>query len=134
MNTTEFGEYLVMDPKICHGKLTFKNTRVPVETILNRVAKGRTLEEILADWPELSRDAVAEAIRLAAEALLEKTAKIAGKADESTHIGGQPLPAKGLIDLRELGISEAEAAKMRYQFETIADDWERPEMDVYNDL
>ena len=131
MNLTEFGKYLVMDPKICHGKLTFKNTRLPVETILNRIAKGRTLEEILVDWPELSRGAVAEAVRLAAEALLEKTAKIAGKA---THIGGQPLPAKGLIDLRELGISEAEAAKMRYQFETIADDWERPEMDVYNDL
>jgi uncharacterized protein (DUF433 family) len=87
MNLTEFGRYLVMDPRIRHGKLTFKGTRVPVETILNRVAKGRTLDEILVDWPELSRDGVAEAIQLAVEALLQNTAKVAGKPYESTHLG-----------------------------------------------
>jgi hypothetical protein len=44
------------------------------------------------------------------------------------------LPKNGPIDLRERGIDEAEAAQMRAQFETIAEDWERPEMDVYDDL
>jgi hypothetical protein len=42
-------------------------------------------------------------------------------------------PREGPINLRALGISEIEAGKKRQQFETIADDWERPEMDVYDD-
>lgn len=44
------------------------------------------------------------------------------------------LPKNGPIDLREQGMDAAEAAQMRAQFETIAEDWERPEMDVYDDL
>ena len=44
------------------------------------------------------------------------------------------LPREGPIDLRARGIDEAEAARMRAQFETIAEDWERPEMDVYDDM
>src|SRR6266540_6643925 len=38
MKPLEIGHYLVVDPGVCHGKLTFKGTRVPVETILNRLA------------------------------------------------------------------------------------------------
>ena len=37
-----------------------------------------------------------------------------------------------LIDLQELGISKEEAAEMRGKFDTIAEDWERPEMDIYD--
>lgn len=36
------------------------------------------------------------------------------------------------IDLRECGISEAQAAELRGKFSTIAEDWNRPEMDVYD--
>jgi hypothetical protein len=44
------------------------------------------------------------------------------------------LPASGPVDLRERGIDEAQAADLRRRFRTIAEDWERPEMDVYDDL
>jgi hypothetical protein len=44
------------------------------------------------------------------------------------------LPADGPINLRDLGIGEEEAARMRAEFATFAEDWERPEMDVYNDM
>jgi hypothetical protein len=43
------------------------------------------------------------------------------------------LPKQGPVDLRSIGIDEAEAARIRAQFETIREDWERPEMDVYDD-
>jgi uncharacterized protein (DUF433 family) len=66
------GQYLVNDPEICHGQLTFKGTRLPVETVLNWLAKGKTLESILVDWPYLKREAVAEAVQLATAALLER--------------------------------------------------------------
>src|SRR5207245_640597 len=53
----ELGKFLVVDPRVCHGQVTFKGTRVPVATVLNRLAKGRTMESILSTWPELSRSA-----------------------------------------------------------------------------
>ena len=37
-----------------------------------------------------------------------------------------------LIDLQELGIGKEEAAEMRGKFDTIAEDWNRPEMDIYD--
>src|SRR5262249_14347582 len=72
MAARKVGQYLVNDPEICHRQLTFKGTRLPVETVLNWLAKGKTLESILADWPYLKREAVAEAVQLATAALLER--------------------------------------------------------------
>ena len=66
------GRYLVVDPKVCHGKLTFTGTRVPVETVLNWLAKGKTVESILATWPEITKEAIEEATQLAAAALIER--------------------------------------------------------------
>jgi hypothetical protein len=44
------------------------------------------------------------------------------------------LTRPGAVDLRERGIDEAQAAELRWRFQTIAEDWERPEMDVYDEL
>jgi uncharacterized protein (DUF433 family) len=73
MKRVAIGEHLVVEPQVCHGQLTFKGTRAPVETILGRLAKGRTIESILTGWPELPREAVAEALQLAAQALIDQT-------------------------------------------------------------
>ena len=72
MKPRKVGKYLVIDPRICHGQLTFKGTRVPVETVLTFLGQGETMEQILADWPELERAAVTEAIELAKTALLKR--------------------------------------------------------------
>ena len=37
------------------------------------------------------------------------------------------------VDLQARGIGEEQAADLRARFKTIADDWERPEMDVYDE-
>lgn len=34
------GRYIVSEPEICHGKLTFKGIRIFVEDVLNMVAEG----------------------------------------------------------------------------------------------
>lgn len=44
------------------------------------------------------------------------------------------LPAPKMIDLRERGIDEAQAAVLRAKFSAIAEDWDRPEMDIYDAL
>jgi len=80
MQRTEIGEHLVVDPKVCHGKLTFKGTRVPVSTVLTFLSKGDSIADILRNWPELSRQAVEEAIRWAADLVQEKYPTILRKA------------------------------------------------------
>ncbi len=42
------------------------------------------------------------------------------------------LGAIGNIDLRERGIDKAQAAELRARFATFAEDWESPEMNVYD--
>lgn len=61
----EVGKFLVMDPEICHGQLTFKGTRVPVSTVLALLGKGYSIEQMLKSYPEISRPAIDAAIRLA---------------------------------------------------------------------
>lgn len=68
----EVGRYLVSDPNVCHGQLTFIGTRILVETILSYLAAGRPIEWILAEWPRLSREAVQEAMQMATAVLLER--------------------------------------------------------------
>src|SRR5438552_3241244 len=42
------GEFLIADPRICHGKLTFKGTRLPVHSVLT-IQELRPNEQILDD-------------------------------------------------------------------------------------
>lgn len=49
-------ERIVMDPGICHGKPVIRGLRYPVETLLELMSAGMTIEEILADYEDLERD------------------------------------------------------------------------------
>ncbi len=66
------GRYIVADPKICHGKPTFRGTRIFVEDVLDQVASGMAWEAIIEEWNDsLTREAIAEAVQLASQALLK---------------------------------------------------------------
>ena len=61
------GRYIVMDPKICHGKPTFRGTRVLVSDVLEQVASGMAWETIIEEWNDsITKDAIREAVRLSA--------------------------------------------------------------------
>lgn len=49
MERREVGQYLAADPEICHGKLTFKGTRVLVRTVLAYIAAGKDIDWVLAE-------------------------------------------------------------------------------------
>ena len=67
------GRFVVLDPAICHGQLTFRGTRILVADVLDQVANGMAWEAIIDEWRgALSKDAIAEAVRLAREALLNR--------------------------------------------------------------
>ncbi len=63
--------YIVPDPKICHGKITFRGTRVFVAHVLDYVAEGKDWSEISKSWHGLPPEAIAEAVHLACQALVE---------------------------------------------------------------
>jgi len=65
------GRYIVADPKICHGKPTFRGTRIMVADVLDQVADGMAWESIVESWGHsISKEAVAEAVALARNAFL----------------------------------------------------------------
>lgn len=47
---------ITMNPDICHGKPVVRNLRYPVETLLELLSSGMTIEEILADYADLERE------------------------------------------------------------------------------
>jgi uncharacterized protein (DUF433 family) len=64
--------YIVTDPRICHGKPTFRGTRIMVVQVLEQVANGMAWEVIVEEWRgSVTKDAIAEAVRLATQAFVE---------------------------------------------------------------
>jgi uncharacterized protein (DUF433 family) len=58
---------ITIDPNICHGKPTIRGLRYPVETILELLSSGMTVEQILADYEDLERDDILAALAYAAK-------------------------------------------------------------------
>ena len=54
------------DPAVCGGDPVYKGTSIRVHTIAKRLALGDTVEDIQADLPKLSREAIVAAPQLAA--------------------------------------------------------------------
>lgn len=67
MERDEFLKHISSDPEICHGKPCIKGTRIPVYLIVSLVAEGATVEEILKDYPSLTKENVEAALRYAAK-------------------------------------------------------------------
>lgn len=70
MEAKELGKYIVADPRICHGKPTFRGTRIMVWQVLEMVARDMDWEAIVKEWSgKVSKEAIAESIRVASKAL-----------------------------------------------------------------
>ncbi len=72
MNQKLIGRYIVSDPRVCHGKPTFRGTRIPVSQVLKQVAAGMAWKAIAGEWRgDVPKEAVGEAVRLASQAFVE---------------------------------------------------------------
>jgi uncharacterized protein (DUF433 family) len=64
--------YIVSDPRTCHGKPTFRGTRIMVSQVLEQIANGMAWETIIQEWRgSVSREAISEAVLLASRAFGE---------------------------------------------------------------
>ncbi|MEK6826733.1 MAG: DUF433 domain-containing protein [Nanoarchaeota archaeon] len=62
----EINKYIVADSEICHGKPTFKGTRVMVWQVLEMLEGGMPIKEILEDYPSLTKEHIKAALHYAA--------------------------------------------------------------------
>ena len=57
---------ITIDPAVCHGKPCVRGLRYPVETLLELLSAGMTVDEILADYEDLERDDLLAVLAFAA--------------------------------------------------------------------
>ena len=57
---------ITIDPAICHGKPCVRGLRYPVETLLELLSSGMTIDEILGDYEDLEREDLLAALAFAA--------------------------------------------------------------------
>lgn len=63
------GDLIRSDPSVMMGKPVVAGTRITVELILEKLAAGESVEQILEEHPRLSREAIQDALAFASEAL-----------------------------------------------------------------
>ncbi len=65
-------DYISTDPDICHGKACITGTRVMATVILDSLAEGLGVEEIIQQYPSVPREAVRATLLYAAELAKER--------------------------------------------------------------
>ncbi|HZN37654.1 MAG TPA: DUF433 domain-containing protein [Planctomycetota bacterium] len=55
---------ITADPNVCHGRVCIKGTRIMVSVVLDNLAAGKSIEQIMSSYPSLQREDVQAAIRL----------------------------------------------------------------------
>lgn len=71
MNAIQINEQIVADPSICHGKPTFKGTRVMVWQVLDMLTDGQTSDKILEAFPSLTQEHITSALNYASSLVRE---------------------------------------------------------------
>jgi len=59
--------HIEINPKIMMGKPVIKGTRIPVYVILNLLAEGYTFEDIIKEYPDLTKKDILAALRYGAK-------------------------------------------------------------------
>lgn len=65
-------EHITVDPAVSHGQACFKGTRILVSVVLDNLAAGVGVDEILGSYPGLTQKGIQAAISYAAELARER--------------------------------------------------------------
>ena len=57
---------ITFDPAIMGGRACIRGMRIPVSVIVGQIANGASVEQVLADFPDLEEQDVRQALRYAA--------------------------------------------------------------------
>ena len=64
--------FIVADPEICHGQPCIRGTRIMVSVLLDNLAAGISVDQILVSYPSLSAEAIQAALAYAADLARER--------------------------------------------------------------
>ena len=67
---------ITVDPSVCHGKPVIRGLRYPVESMLDYLAAGDSIDDLLAEFPDLEREDLLACLQFAATAIKLKTLHI----------------------------------------------------------
>ena len=62
-------EPITIDPDVCHGKPVIRGLRYPVESVLEYLAAGDSIEDVLVDFPDLQREDLLACLEFATRSL-----------------------------------------------------------------
>ena len=65
-------DHITSDPRVCHGKHCFVGTRIMVSIILDCLAADMSHEEVLSEYPSLSREMILAALAYSSELAQER--------------------------------------------------------------
>lgn len=71
---------ITVDPNVCHGQACIRGTRIMVAVVLDNLAAGVSVEELLRSYPTLSAEDVQAALEFAAELARERTIRLPSRA------------------------------------------------------
>ena len=57
---------IIINPKICHGQACIKGTRIPVHQIVHMLANGDTIDNILEEYPSITKEDILACLDYAA--------------------------------------------------------------------
>lgn len=66
MGSQTMFDRITFDPQIMGGRACIRGMRIPVSVVVSQVAHGASFEEILADYPDLEREDIQQALQYAA--------------------------------------------------------------------
>ena len=64
---------ITIDPEICHGKPSIRGMRYPVEVMLDYLAGGDSIEDVLREFPDLERDDLLACLEFARKTLAARS-------------------------------------------------------------
>jgi uncharacterized protein (DUF433 family) len=73
MERAAWQQRIVVDPEIHHGEPCIQGTRIPARMLVGSLADGLTVEQILAEYPQLQSEDIFAALAYAAEVLHQES-------------------------------------------------------------
>lgn len=69
-------ERISIDPNICHGQACVQGTRIPVHQLVRMLANGDSVEDLLHEYPSLTKDDILASLDYAADLTEEQVTPI----------------------------------------------------------
>jgi uncharacterized protein (DUF433 family) len=65
----DWHDHITAEPQVMYGKPCIKGTRIPVDLILDKLAAGQPIEDLLEGYPQLTRENIQACLHYGADSV-----------------------------------------------------------------